>query len=208
MIGYGARVIECEPTMEARAAALAAVLAETGATPLHPFDHDDVIAGQGTAALEMLEDVPDLDAIVAPIGGGGLVAGLALAATALRPGIRVFAAEPAGADDAARSKRAGKVLPPGPPATIADGLHDGPRRADLAGAARSRRGRGRGRRGGDRRGDAVGMGARQAARRAQRRRGARGGARGGFRARPGLARVGVVLSGGNVDLERLPWVAQ
>lgn len=208
VIGYGARVIECEPTMEARAAALAAVIAETGATPLHPFDHDDVIAGQGTAALEMLEDVPDLDAIVAPIGGGGLVAGLALAATALRPGIRVFAAEPTGADDAARSKRAGKVLPPGPPATIADGLQTGlgertwPVLRDLVE-------------------DVVVVGETEivAAMRLAWERGKllvepsaavalAAVLADGFRARPGLARVGVVLSGGNVDLDRLPWAAQ
>src|SRR5205807_4024579 len=87
-----------------------------------PYNHPDVIAGQGTVALEMLEQAPDLDAVVAPIGGGGLIAGVTLAAKALKPRIRVFAAEPKGADDAARSKAAGALIPQAAPNTIADGL--------------------------------------------------------------------------------------
>jgi threonine dehydratase/serine racemase len=122
VIGYGARVIECEPTLAAREAAAARVVAETGATLIPPFDHPDVIAGQGTIALELLEDLPDLDAIVAPVGGGGLVSGIALAARELAPRVRVIAAEPAGADDAARSKREGRRIPQTAPNTIADGL--------------------------------------------------------------------------------------
>lgn len=120
--GYGGRVIECVPTLEAREATAAAVLAETGATLIPPYDHPDVIAGQGTTALELLEQVPDVDAIMAPVGGGGLVAGMCIAAKALRPKVRLFAAEPAGADDAARSFAAGTLIPQTAPKTIADGL--------------------------------------------------------------------------------------
>lgn len=120
--GYGGRVIECVPTLEAREATAAAVLAETGATLIPPYDHPDVIAGQGTTALELLEQVADVDAIMAPVGGGGLVAGMCIAARALRPKVRLFAAEPAGADDAARSFAAGTLIPQTAPKTIADGL--------------------------------------------------------------------------------------
>jgi threonine dehydratase/serine racemase len=121
-LDYGARVIPCDTALAAREAKLAQVIAQTGAVFLHPFDNADVIAGQGTAALELLEQAPDLDAIVAPVGGGGLISGLAIAATELRPGIRIFGAEPLGADDAARSKQAGHVIPMIEPKTIADGL--------------------------------------------------------------------------------------
>src|SRR5262245_30927222 len=120
--GYGGRVVECAPNLAAREATAAAVLAETGGTLVPPYDHPAVIAGQGTAALELLEQVPDLDAVVAPVGGGGLVSGCCIAAKALRPSVRVFAAEPAGADDAARSKAAGQLIPQTGPKTIADGL--------------------------------------------------------------------------------------
>jgi threonine dehydratase/serine racemase len=119
---YGGRVVECEPTLAAREATAAAVLAETGGTLIPPYNHRDVIAGQGTAALELLEQVTGLDAIVAPVGGGGLIAGMAIAAAGVAPRVRVFAAEPAGADDAARSKSAGTLLPQTGPRTIADGL--------------------------------------------------------------------------------------
>jgi threonine dehydratase len=119
---YGGRVIECEPTLAARETTAAAVLAETGATLVPPYNHPDVIAGQGTIALELLEQVPQLDAVVVPIGGGGLMAGVTLAVKAMAPHVRVFAAEPAGADDAARSKAAGVLLPQTDPRTIADGL--------------------------------------------------------------------------------------
>ncbi len=119
---YGGRVVECEPTLEARETTAAAVLAETGATMIPPYNHPDVIAGQGTAALELLEQAPQLDAVVMPVGGGGLMAGVTIAAKAMMPNIRVFAAEPAGADDAARSKGAGEFVPQTAPRTIADGL--------------------------------------------------------------------------------------
>jgi threonine dehydratase len=120
--GYGGRVIECEPTLAAREATAAAVLAETGGVLVPPYDHPDIIAGQGTTALELLEQAPGLDALVAPVGGGGLVAGLCIAGRGLAPALRVFAAEPAGADDAARSKAAGVLIPQTGPRTIADGL--------------------------------------------------------------------------------------
>lgn len=119
---YGGRVVLCEPTLTARESTVAAIQAETGATLIHPYNHPDVIAGQGTVALELLEQVADLDAIVAPIGGGGLVSGLTLTAKILRPSLVIFAAEPKGADDAARSKAAGTLIPQIGPQTIADGL--------------------------------------------------------------------------------------
>jgi threonine dehydratase/serine racemase len=120
--GYGGIVTLCEPTLAAREETAARLVAETGATLIPPFDHPDVIAGQGTAALEMLEEVPDLDAVVVQVGGGGQIAGWCIAAKGVNPRIRVFGAEPLGADDAARSKAAGKWIPQTSPNTIADGL--------------------------------------------------------------------------------------
>lgn len=120
--GYGGRVIECVPTLEARESTAAAVRAETGATLIPPYNHPDVIAGQGTTALELLAQVPDLEAIVAPVGGGGLLAGVTLAGQGIKPALRVFAAEPRGADDAARSKASGRLMPQTGPRTVADGL--------------------------------------------------------------------------------------
>jgi len=119
---YGGRVVLCEPTLAARETTTAAVQAETGATLIPPYNFADVMAGQGTIALELREQAPLLEAIIAPVGGGGLVSGLAVAAKALNPKIRIFAAEPLGADDAARSKTAGKLIPQINPKTIADGL--------------------------------------------------------------------------------------
>lgn len=120
--GYGGRVITCAPTRESREATAAQVAAETGATFVHPYDDPQIIAGQGTVALELLEQIAGLDAIVAPVGGGGMISGICIAAKALQPGIRIFAAEPAGADDAARSLAAGTLVPQTDPRTIADGL--------------------------------------------------------------------------------------
>src|SRR5579883_1500559 len=120
--GYGGIVTLCEPNLADRERTANEVMAKTGATLIPPFDHPDVIAGQGTAALELLEEVPDLDAIVTPVGGGGLLAGTALATHGLRPDVRVLAAEPLAADDAARSKKAGRLIPQTGPQTIADGL--------------------------------------------------------------------------------------
>jgi threonine dehydratase len=120
--GYGAEIIFCEPTLVAREAGLARVVAETGAEVIHPYDDFRVIAGQGTAALELLAEIPDLDVIIAPVGGGGLMSGTAIAAHSLRPGLRLFGAEPAVADDARRSLAAGEIIPSTYPDTVADGL--------------------------------------------------------------------------------------
>jgi threonine dehydratase len=120
--GYGGKITFCEPTLEAREATLAKVIEETGSVVIHPYNDERVIAGQGTAALELIEDIPDLDVIIAPVGGGGLLSGTAIAATELKPDIRVIGAEPECADDAYRSMKAGEIVPSANPKTIADGL--------------------------------------------------------------------------------------
>jgi len=120
--GYGGRITYCEPTQPAREAACAELVQATGATLVHPFDDEAVIAGQGTAAVELLEEVTDLDAILTPVGGGGLLSGTLIAAKGIRPTIRVIGCEPALADDAAKSLREGRIVPARPPVTIADGL--------------------------------------------------------------------------------------
>ncbi len=120
--GYGAEISYCEPTMAARDTTLAAVVAGSGATVIHPYNDDRIIAGQGTAALELLGEFPDIDMLLTPVGGGGLISGCAIAATGLRPAIRVVGVEPAGADDARRSLLAGALTPVPEPASIADGL--------------------------------------------------------------------------------------
>jgi threonine dehydratase/serine racemase len=205
-LGYGARIVECEPTQRAREAAAAAVVSGTGATLIPPYDHADVIAGQGTAALELLESEPALDAIVAPVGGGGLVSGTSIAARGASPRVKVFAAEPRGADDAARSKALGRRVTEQTPNTIADGLRtclgeitwpivrDHVERVvavtdeEIVAAMRllwerakllvepS---------------SAVALAAVLTDE---------------FRKLPGFSQVGIVLSGGNVDLDHLPWV--
>ncbi len=119
---YGAGIIFCEPTLEARQSTAAEVLRETGAVLVHPFDDDRVIAGQGTAALEFLEEIPDLDIICAPVSGGGLLSGTAIAAKSVRPDISVIGCEPANADDAARSLASGHLEPAASATTMADGL--------------------------------------------------------------------------------------
>jgi len=120
--GYGAEVVFCEPTLAARESTLADLLARTGAVEIHPYDDVRVIAGAGTAACELLDDVDGLDAIVVPVGGGGLLSGTAVAASAPGTAVAVWAAEPAGADDALRSYAAGHLIPQRDPRTIADGL--------------------------------------------------------------------------------------
>ena len=120
--GYGAQVIFCEPTEEARETKCAEVINTTGATLIHSFENKHVIAGQGTAAMELLEDVPDLDVIMCPVGGGGLLSGTAIAAKSMRPQIKVIAVEPQNVDDAAQSFRAGRRLVTEKKFTIADGL--------------------------------------------------------------------------------------
>ena len=120
--GYGAEIVACEPTVHARELAAAEVVRRTGGVFIHPYNDARIIAGQGTAALELFDEVPDLDVILAPVGGGGLLSGTAIAAKAIRPGVRVLGAEPAGADDAKRSLAAGRILPSDHPQTVADGL--------------------------------------------------------------------------------------
>ena len=120
--GYGGTIVYCEPTQEAREATLEAVVRETGAAFVHPYNNGKVIAGQGTAALELCAEVPQLDVILAPVGGGGLLSGTALTAAARTPDTQVVGTEPAAADDACRSLAAGKILPANYPNTVADGL--------------------------------------------------------------------------------------
>ncbi len=119
--GYGGEIFECEPTLKAREATLAEVIAKTGATEIHPFNNYEVIAGQATAAKEMFEEVGSLDVIMTPVGGGGLLSGTALAAKYFSPNTIVIAGEPAGSDDAYRSLKSGKIEQ-AQSNTIADGL--------------------------------------------------------------------------------------
>jgi len=206
VLGYGARVIECAPNLAARESTAAAVVTETGATFVHPYDRAEIIAGQGTCALELLEAVPDLDAIVAPVGGGGLMSGISIAARGVRESIRLFGAEPAGADDAARSLAAGKLLPQTGPVTIADGLLTSlgsltwpilrdhleamitVTEEEIVAAMRLVFSRAK---------LVIEPSAAVAVAAAL---------SDDFRDRDGIDRVGVVLSGGNVDLDRLPWM--
>lgn len=125
--GYGAEVRTCEPTQAAREETAAAAVAETGGILIHPFEDLRIIAGQASVAKELLEDVPDLDLLVPPVGGGGLASGTVLAARHFGSSgggtrVRVLGAEPAGADDARRSLEAGKIVPLERPRSIADGL--------------------------------------------------------------------------------------
>lgn len=119
---YGGQITFCAPTLEAREATLRRVYESTGANVVHPYNDERVITGQGTAALELLEDIPDLDVIITPVGGGGLLSGTSIAATGIRPGIRVIAGEPELADDAYQSLLAREIIPSVTPKTIADGL--------------------------------------------------------------------------------------
>jgi len=120
--GYGGQITFCAPTLEAREATLRRIYESTGANVVHPYNDERIIAGQGTAALELLEDVPDLDVILAPVGGGGLLSGTSIAATETKKGVRVIAGEPEMADDAFRSLQTGTIVPSVKPKTIADGL--------------------------------------------------------------------------------------
>jgi threonine dehydratase len=120
--GYGGKITFCEPTLESREQTLRKIVSETGAAVIHPYNDERVIAGQGTAALELLEEVPDLDAIITPVGGGGLLSGTCIAAKGIQPGIRIIAGEPELADDAYRSLKVSRIVPAVSPKTIADGL--------------------------------------------------------------------------------------
>lgn len=201
--GFGGTVRLTEPTLPAREAACTAVLAETGATLVHPYNDWRVIAGQGTAALELLEEVPQLDAIIAPVGGGGLLSGTVIAAKGLKPSIKVYGAEPAGADDAAQSLRMGHIVPQSDPRTIADGLRSSLGEKTFAVIQAMI--------------DGIGTTSEDAIIRAMRLTWEKlklviepsaAVPLGALMERElpisGL-RVGVILSGGNVDLDRLPW---
>jgi threonine dehydratase len=120
--GYGGQITFCEPTLQARKSTLEKITKDTGATVIHPYNNERVIAGQGTATLELLEEIPDLDVIITPVGGGGLLSGTSIAARGLKKGIRVIGAEPEMADDAFRSMQAGEIVPSNNPKSIADGL--------------------------------------------------------------------------------------
>jgi threonine dehydratase len=120
--GYGARIVFCEPTEQARRETLDQVVEETGAVFVHSYNDPLVIAGQGTAALELVEEVSGLDVVMAPVGGGGLMSGTALAVSGFSPHIRVIGTEPEGADDAYRSLQEGRIILSVNPKTVADGL--------------------------------------------------------------------------------------
>ncbi len=201
--GLGATVRFCPPTLEARDSTCAAVQAETGALLIHPYDDWRVIAGQGTAALELLEQVAGLDAVITPVGGGGLLSGTAIASRGIDPTIRVYGAEPAGADDAWRSLQCGHIVPQTDPRTIADGLRSSLGTKTFAVLSTHV--------------DAIGTVSEQAIVQAMRLTWDKL----KLIIEPSSAvplaallerkvpvaglRVGIVLSGGNVDLDRLPW---
>lgn len=201
---YGGEVELCEPTLAAREAAAARWVGHSGAAFIHPYDDPLVIAGQGTIALELLDEVPELDWLLAPVGGGGLLSGLAVAAKAVRAGIRVVGVEPAGADDAYRSWQSGELADSLHPATIADGLRGALSTRTLALIRRHV--------------DAIVTVSEQAIVSAMRTlwrelkiviEPSSAVAYAGL-LHPALhlkgARVGIVLTGGNVDLDALPWV--
>lgn len=120
--GYGAEVVECEPSVASREAAFAEVAARTGADFVHPYNDPRVIAGQATCSKELIEEVGDLDAVIAPIGGGGMVSGTCLTLSSLATRVKIYAAEPEQADDACRSLKAGRIIADDAPDTVADGL--------------------------------------------------------------------------------------
>jgi threonine dehydratase len=120
--GYGANITFCEPTLAAREKTLEEIVRQTGAIEIHPYQNPDVIAGQGTAVKELIEEMGAHDLVLCPVGGGGLLSGTAIAAKALLPGCRVIGCEPEGADDAFRSFYGGKIFPSVQPKTLADGL--------------------------------------------------------------------------------------
>ena len=122
VIGYGGSITECEPSTSSREATFETVQAETGADFVHPYNDPRVIAGQATCSAELLEQVQDLDVVIAPIGGGGMISGTCLTLSNLAPHVQIYAAEPEQADDAARSFRAGHIIADDAPVTVADGL--------------------------------------------------------------------------------------
>ena len=122
VIGYGGTIVECEPSTSSREETFAKVVAESGADFVHPYNDPRVIAGQATCSLELNEQVEDLDIVIAPIGGGGMISGTCLTLSNIAPHIKIYAAEPLNADDAARSLKAGHIIADDSPNTIADGL--------------------------------------------------------------------------------------
>src|SRR5437016_9641023 len=119
---YGGRIVFCEPTLQSRERTVERVIADTGAVLVHPYNDLRVMAGQATTGVELMEAIPELDLILCPVGGSGLLSGIAVAAKTMQPAVRVIGVEPAGADDAARSFKAGQIIPSVNPRTIADGL--------------------------------------------------------------------------------------
>ncbi|MCT7377796.1 beta-hydroxyaspartate dehydratase BhcB [Chelativorans salis] len=120
--GYGGRIIECEPSTSSREAVFAEVVAETGAEFVHPYNDPRVIAGQATCAKEIVEELGPLDAVIVPIGGGGMISGCCLTLSAIAPQTKIYAAEPKNANDAHRSLKAGHIIADDAPQTVADGL--------------------------------------------------------------------------------------
>ncbi|WP_207758290.1 beta-hydroxyaspartate dehydratase BhcB [Aliamphritea spongicola] len=122
VIGYGGKIVECEPSTSSREAVFAEMVAQSGADFIHPYNDPRVIAGQATCSRELLDQVDNLDAVIAPIGGGGMISGTCLTLSSIAPEVKIYAAEPLNADDAARSFRAGHIIADDAPQTIADGL--------------------------------------------------------------------------------------
>ena len=120
--GYSAEITYCKPTLAAREESAGRIISSTGATLVHPYDNFNVICGQGTAALELMDEIPDLDLLIAPVGGGGLLSGTSTTARAIKKGIKVFGAEPLNAADARESFISGQIVPSVNPKTVADGL--------------------------------------------------------------------------------------
>ena len=119
---YGGTIVTCAANVAARESTLQSIVEQSGATFIHPYNNFEVITGQATCALELLEDMPDLDVLITPVGGGGLLSGSAITAKSINPKIAIYAAEPHNADDAKRSLEAGEIMPMDSPNTIADGL--------------------------------------------------------------------------------------
>ena len=203
--GYGARITMCESTLAAREKGLDEVVARTGATFVHPFDNYDVIAGQGTAALELLADVTEIDTVMVPVGGGGLLSGTAVAVKGCSGRTTVVAAEPERADDAYRSLQAGRIIKPENPDTIADGLRTSlgeltfpliKKHVDHIVLVSE---------------EAIIQGMRLVWERMklviEPSAAVTVGALLSKRAEIPGSRIGVILSGGNVDLDRLPWMS-
>jgi len=122
VIGYGGKIVECEPSTSSREAVFAEVVGESGADFVHPYNDPRVIAGQATCSKELIDQVPNLDAVIAPIGGGGMISGTCLTISNIAPDVKIYAAEPLNADDAARSFKAGHIIADDAPDTVADGL--------------------------------------------------------------------------------------